>query len=537
MHQETRVGTARHGTWRRTVALARRVVGAALVAANLALLPSDAHTQAPVACASLSTLALADTRIVTAVSVPAGPFAPAGGTPLIVPAFCRVVAKVTPTMDSDIQVEVWLPVPGVWNGKLQGVGNSGWSGAIAYSAMATALQAGYATASTDTGHTGDELTFASGHPEKVTDWAHRAVHVMTVAAKQIVQAAQGRPARHAYFTGCSTGGAQGLTEAQRYPGDYDGIVAGNPGNDRTNRLASYLWAWTAAHPDGDNILPAATLTVVHNAVLAACDGLDGVTDDVIDDPRRCRFDPAVLRCDGVATSSCLTPAQVDAVKKIYDGPRNPRTGEQIFPGLPRGSESFGPTAAAGWRSYTTEPSEPRRLDFWRYFVFNDPKWDWHAFDWDRDIGLARERTRDLNATNADLGAYKTSGGKLLMYLGWNDTIHGSQQALDYYEDVTRRSGGPEATMVFARLFMVPGMGHCAPGPGPSSFDALAALDAWVERGIAPEQIIASRVVNGVVNRTRPLCPYPQVARWKGEGRSDDASHFSCVQPPTSQAAK
>jgi feruloyl esterase len=481
-------------------------------------------------CEQLTSLTIPQVRITAATSVAAGPFEPVPGTRLEVPAFCRVVAVATPTPDSVINFEVWLPPADSWNDNLQGVGNTGWSGAIPYAGMAAALRKNYAAAGTDTGHTGDDLSFAAGHPEKIIDWAYRGVHVMTVAAKLIIRARQGALPQHAYFTGCSTGGAQGLMSAQRYPDDYDGIVAGNPGNDRVGRLASYIWVWNAAHQTPESLIPPEKLQKVNDAVISACDNLDGIKDGVIDDPRRCNFDPGSMLCRGEDTASCLTSRQLEALRKIYNGPHNARQVRQIFPGVPKGSEGG---ANSGWQTYIMEPPEPPRVAFWKHFVFNDPNWDFRTFDWDRDFAYARGRVGAIvDANNPDLRPFRERGGRIIMTAGWNDAIHVSEQAINYYDAVERTIGNDDRTREFFRLFMVPGMGHCAPGPGPSSFDALAALEMWVEHQVAPDRIIASRPAAGdAPARTRPLCPYPLVARPRGSGSTDEAASFQCVSPP------
>jgi len=499
------------------------IIGLAIAIIGAAAAPVPDPGSGAQSCSALTSLSIPNVKITSAVENAAGPFAqPGGGNALDVPAFCRVVAIATPSADSLINFEVWIPPAATWNGKFQGVGNSAWTGAIPYNAMATALRRGYATASSDAGHTGDDLVFGKDHPEKIVDWAYRAVHVMTEVSKLAIRARTGKLPEHSYYTGCSTAGGQGLMAAQRFPDDYDGIAAGNPGSDRTNRVASYLWAWLAAHERPESVILPAKLTLLNQAAIAACDALDGVKDGVIDDPRRCRFDPVALKCPAADEATCLNAAQVEAARKIYEGPKNPRTGQPIFPGVARGSET-------AWGSYYTASPEPQRLAFWKYFVFNDPNWDMRTFDWDRDVAFARAKMGPIvNATNPDLGPFKARGGKMVITAGWADPIHLSEQATQYYESVERVMGGHEKTVDFVRLFMVPGMGHCSPGPGPSTFDGLAALEAWVERGIAPEKIVASRSVNGKVDRTRPLCPYPQVARWNGKGSTDEAASFACV---------
>jgi feruloyl esterase len=501
-------------------------IGAAVFATTV-MQPSRAATS----CAALTALTIPQVRVTSAADVQEGSLSVAAGAPpLKVPAFCRVAAVATPTPDSHINFEVWLPPVDVWNGKFQAVGNSGWTGALAYDAMAAAIQRGYATASTDTGHTGDDLSFAAGHPERLVDWAYRAVHVMTVASKLIVRARQGRLPQQSYFAGCSTGGAQGLMAAQRYPDDYDGIVAASPGNDRVTRLASYLWTWNAAHQTPESRLSPEKLLTVNQAVLGACDAQDGVKDGVIDDPRRCSFDPGTLLCRNEENGTCLTSRQLEALRKIYNGPHHPRQVRQIFPGLPKGSET------SGWQPFFIEPAEPPGLGFWRHVVFSDPGWDPQTFDWDRDLAFARARVGTLvDATNPDLRAFKARGGRIIMTAGWNDPVHAPEDAIWYYEGTERQMGGDDKTKDFFRLFMVPGMGHCAPAsaaPALNTADAMTALEMWTEHQVAPERIVISRPASGETPaRSRLLCPYPLVARWRGSGSSEDAANFACASPP------
>ena len=429
-----------------------------------------------------------------------------------------------PTADSEIHFEIWIPPASAWNGKFEGTGNGGFSSNMGFPAMARALSEGYATAGSDTGHQGDDLKFGINHPEKINDWAYRAVHVMTDTAKLVVRDYYGRLPQYSYFNGCSTGGQQALSEAQRFPGDYDGIVAGDPANNRIHLIAAFLWGWEALEKDPASPLPAAKLPMITKAAVDACDALDGLKDGLIDDPRRCKFDPAVLLCKGGDGENCLTAPQVAAVKKIYDGPKNPRTGAQIFTGWPRGSET-------AWTSYIVGHEEASRNEFWKYWVFNDPKWDWATFDFDRDLAYADQKMAAVNAIDADLKPFKARKGKLVMYHGWADAAVSPMEGVHYYESVQRAMGGAEKTTDFFRLFMAPGMGHCGGGPGSNTFDAVAALDGWVGKGIAPDKIIASHVINGATDRTRPLCPYPQVAKWKGTGSTDDAVNFVCAATP------
>ena len=522
------------------IPITAQVLGTARVTARTA---SGMVTTVGTPCANLAALTIPNITIKSASMVAAGAFTPPGAqSPMTVPAFCRIEATARPTSDSDIRFEVWIPPSDAWNGKFQGVGNGGYSGAISYAAMATALRRGYATASTDTGHTGDDMKFGQGHPERIIDWAWRSIHVMTDAAKVIVRDHGGKLPDRSYFNGCSSGGHEALSEAQRFPEDYDGIIAGDPANNRIRQTFAFLWSWTATHTmDGQPILPAAKLPLITKAAIEACDGNDGLKDGIIDDPRRCHFDPVKLLCrngsSGLAGSddaTCLTQAQVDAVKKVYDGVKSPHTGEQIFAGWPRGSEGFGDSPIQSWRQYVMDPAEPMRVGFFRYFLFHDPNWDWRTIDWDRDLAYADQKLPFMQAVERDLTLFKKHGGKLLMYTGWADPVVPPQDTAAYYDGVVKTMGGIEKTREFFRFFAAPGMGHCGGGPGPNQFDTLAALEQWVEKGAAPDKLIASHITNGKVDRTRPLCLYPLVARWKGVGSTDEAANFSCVtaEPPS-----
>jgi feruloyl esterase len=484
-------------------------------------------------CENLAALTIPTVTIHAAAMVAAGAFTPPGAqAPITLPAFCRVEATARPTADSEIRFEVWIPPVEAWNGKFQGVGNGGYQGSISYGALATALRRGYAAASTDTGHTGDDMKFGQGHPEKVIDYGWRAVHLMTDTAKLIVRNAQGRFAEKSYFVGCSAGGHQAMSEAQRFPADYDGIVAGAPAHNRIRQAFGFMWSWTATHgADGKPLLTQPKLALVSRAVVEACDALDGLKDGLVADPRGCAFDPAKLACKaGDDEASCLTAPQVEALAKVYEGAKNPRTGEQIYAGWPRGSESFGEPASQSWRQYLLEPGEPSRIGLFRYFLFHDPSWDARTLDYDRDLAYAEERLAHLPAVSRDLSAFKRLGGKLLAYAGWLDPVVPPQDTTAYYDAVAKGMGGYDKTRDFFRLFMAPGMGHCAGGPGPNQFDALTALEQWVEKGVPPETLLASHGSNGKVDRTRPLCAYPQVARYKGAGSIDEAASFSCVTP-------
>jgi len=473
-------------------------------------------------CDGVRTMSLPNVTVTTATTLPAGPFQPVGipaRPPVVLPAHCRVVVVLTPSADSHIEMELWMPAEN-WNGKFEAVGNGGWAGVISYAAMAQALNEGYATASTDTGHMGGDALFAIGHPEKLTDFAYRAVHEMTVTAKAIVTAFYGQAPRLSYFNGCSTGGRQGLMEAQKYPQDYDGIVAGAPANNETHLGA---WHMAVSAPIVRN--PAAALTVakleiVHRAVLQACDARDGVTDGLINDPPRCAFDIGTLACRGGDAADCLTADQVTSMRRVY-GAATLRDGTVVFPGKEFGSE-LGLGVSVGGGSLGIAAG-----DF--QIAYGDPAWDIKTFDIDRDLPVADAKVGIDDAIDPDLRAFKAHGGKLLLYHGWNDQLIAPRNTISYYESVRMKLGGTESD--FIRLFMAPGMMHCGGGDGPNQFNPVSALERWREQSIVPGEIIAVHVTNGVVDNTRPLCPYPEVAVYSGHGSTKDALSFSCKTAP------
>jgi feruloyl esterase len=504
------------------------------VVSTLAVLAAlTAATVSGATCESLSAVSLKDATVTRAEVVPPGKFSPPDGgrrgapraDPYAdLPAFCRVAATLTPSSDSDIKIEVWLPASATnWNGKFQAVGNGGWAGVISYTAMADALRAGYATASTDTGHVGGRGTFALEHPEKLIDFSWRSEHETTVKAKALVKAFYNATPKRSYWNGCSTGGRQGLKEAQMFPDDFDGIIAGAP----ANRTAISLWIADAVLKDRASYIPPAKYPVLHQAALAACDAADGLKDGLIDDPSRCHFDPAVLLCKGADEPSCLTNAQVAAAKKIYSPATNPRTGAELFSSLVPGSE-------LGWGIQAQGPEPSANIyDQYRYVVFKDANWDWKTFDFDKDVARGdRPENVIMNATNPDMKAFFSHGGKLLLYHGWSDPQVPTLNTIKYYNSVVKNLGGADKAADRVRLFLAPGMGHCGGGEGPSVFDKIGPLERWVEQGKAPDMLPASHVIDGKVDRTRPLCPYPQVARYKGNGSIDDAMSFECAAPTT-----
>jgi len=483
-------------------------------------------------CESLALLKLPDTTITLAKTVAAGAFTSptSGGVGIAgrpaftkfetLPSFCRVTATLTPSSDSDIKIEVWMPVSG-WNGKLQSVGNGGFAGMISYPAIAVALTDGYATTSTDTVHIGNSGDFLFGHPEKLIAYGYRSVHEMTIAAKAIIAAFYGRTPSKSYSNGCSTGGRQSLAEAQLYPADYDGIIAGAPGNYVTHMLAWRFWVFEAVHKDEASYVPPKKYPAIHKAVLEACDALDGLKDGLITDPRRCHFDPKVLTCKGADGPSCLTTAQVEAVRKLYSAAINPRTGQEIFPGFEPGSE-LGWAALAG--------PQPPPLEQYKYVVFKNPDWDFHSFNLDKDVALADKLdNHTVNHIDPNLRKFFERDGKLLMFHGWSDQLIPPLNSVNYYQSVVKTVGVAKTTNSI-RLFMFPGMTHCGGGEGPNIFDAISTLSQWVEKGETPTNMIASHFTNNVADRTRPVCQYPQVAKYKGTGSIDDAGNFACQAP-------
>jgi feruloyl esterase len=492
-----------------------------------------AFAQQPNSCEGLTGLKLSKTTITSAQIVAAGEFAPpaapgrAGGrgpAPIYktLPAFCRVSVTLTPTSDSDIKSEIWLPVAG-WNGKFEVDGNGGWAGNIGYQAIAQALANGYASASTDTGHTVPSASFALGHPEKMIDFGYRAVHVTTVAGKALISAFYGDAPQESYFNGCSTGGRQAMNAVQRYPSDFNGVIAGAPVNPMTRLHAGSMHNTMFAHRDEATYIPPEKYAMIHKAALAACDKLDGVEDGVIENPMACKFDPKVLECKGADAPTCLTKPQVELANAIYGGTFNPRTKELVFPGLERGSE-------LGWRVTAGPEPEGPAIDTFRYVVFDDPNWDWKTLNFDGDIALSDKKgNATINAVETDLTPFFSAGGKLLMYHGWADPNVAPRNTVNYYNSVLKTMGGASKVSGEIRLFMAPGMGHCGGGDGPNTFDKIEVLDKWVTTGKAPDSIVASHSTDGKVDRTRPLCPFPQVAKYKGTGNTDDAANFTCAQ--------
>ncbi len=500
----------------------KRMPAIAFVAAGLIGAAGTVHAAT---CESLATLALHNGKITNVQAVPAGGFTPPGarggrGAGMAdLPAFCRVEATLTPTPDSDIKIEVWLPSAN-WNGKFQAVGNGAWNGAIGYAALADALRRGYAASSTDTGHAGGSASFALGHPEKLIDFAYRSEHEMTVKAKAIVNAFYGSAPKYSYWNGCSAGGRQALKEAQMFPEDFDGIIAGAPGLDWSGRSAQAVKVAQALEKEVARLSPAKQ-HALYEAVLQACDATDGVKDGLIENPQACTFDPKVLECHGEDGPGCLTSAQVATARLLYTPTVAAGTKREIA-GLPFGSEAN--WTDLGW----SVSARATGLDHYRFVVYKDPSWEIARFNLDTDIARIDEgESAAINASDPNLKPFFDRGGKLLQYHGWADPQISALNSVNYYKRVAALLGGTQKVQASYRLFMAPGMAHCGGGEGPNDFDKVAPLEQWVEHGQAPDSLIASHAADGKVDRTRPLCPYPQTAHYKGSGSVDDAANFVC----------
>ncbi len=505
------------------------------------LFPANAASQ----CESLSTTALPNTTITAAESVPAGKFIPPYGSTVDVLAFCRVTGVLRPSIDSYIQFEVWLPASG-WNEKYLGVGNGGFAGSIDYRALAGNLKRGYATAATDTGHEADaeDASWAYRHPEKVIDFGYRALHDTTADAKLLIQSFYSQAPRHSYFDSCSDGGREALMEAQRFPEDFDGILAGAPANAWSHMLASGIDVTRSIMGNPEGYVSGTKLPAITAAVMAACDAQDGIKDGILNDPAHCHFDASVLLCKSVESRSCLTQPQIASLKKIYSGGQDSQ-GRRLFPGLIPGGEDpgwaewvvgFGPGGSFG--TVYTE-------NYFRYMVYNDPAWNLLSANVDKAEQMADKTTAQaLNATDPDLHRFSDRGGKLILYHGWNDQAISPWNTVNYYNSVVSKMGA-QSTQRFVRLYMVPGVQHCFGGPGATSFGQLGtstakgpehgvytALEEWVEKGTAPGNLIGTKYKKDDsskgVQMTRPLCAYPAIAKYRGSGDPNDDTNWACA---------
>jgi feruloyl esterase len=475
---------------------------------------APAGVEAAGSCESLLELKLPATTITLAALDTAS-------DPRPLPDSCRVAATLRPSADSEIKMEIWMPASN-WNGRYQAVGNGAFNGTINRGAMAAALARGYAVSSTDTGHTGGGAGFALGHPEKVIDFGWRAVHETAAASKRIIAAYYGGAPKVSYFNGCSAGGRQAMKAAQRFPADFDGIIAGAPGLDWTGRAAQAVRIAKHLEQNESARLGQPQRQLLHDAVLASCDLLDGVKDGVLENPKRCTFDPGVLECKGSDQTSCLTPPQVETARMIYSAAVNPQT-KRAISGLERGSE-------LGWTDLGwTASARATGLDQFRFLVFADPAWTIQRFNFASDIVRAEETDNDtINALDPNLAPFISRGGKLIQYHGWSDPQIAPAGTTQYYERVVQALGGRDAVHAGYRLFMAPGMGHCSGGEGPNSFDMIAALERWVEERVAPSHVMATLSrPSPMSDRSRPLCPYPEVAVYTGSGSTDDGANFAC----------
>ena len=520
---------------------ARRISGAAASALSLAaaLAATSAHAAS---CTDMASLKLKDVTILSAQEVSGGSFTPPdkGARPITgLPTFCRVYASIHPTGDSDIRTEVWLPANG-WNGRYDGIGANGLGGAIHYPEMGVALARGYATSATDTGHNNDagDGVWAMNHPQKIIDFGYRSTHLTAVLAKDVIAAFYGDRPRYSYFEGCSQGGQEALMEAQRFPDDYDGIVSGDPDYQSTHHeIGGHLFVpWLLNAADPTYAFTAAKAKALGDAVNAACDGLDGVVDGVIENPLICKFDPAVIQCaNGGDGPDCLSAREVGLVRSLYKGV-DQYMGEGFYGGYLPGSE------AATWRGFIAGNPVAGNgharvgFPFFKYF-YALPNWDFAKWDWKTDPArIMNAKVGDetmsgvMDVASADLSVLAARKGKVIQFHGWGDSNVSPISSSRFHDrvGVALKAKGMNPDDSY-RLFMVPGMGHCVGGPGPDKFDMLTAMVAWVEHGQAPNQIAAAHVSEGKVDRTRILCPYPQVAKYKGAGPKEEASSFACAK--------
>ena len=498
-----------------------------LAALFLAVAPMQARSAGVATpCERLKELNLAHVAVVDARVIESKP--PASVDAATLPSYCRVMATARPTPDSEIRIEVAIPLASAWNGKFLQLGNGGFAGVIPESDFVSGLQAGFAVAATDDGHQGavNDAKWAQGHPEKFIDYAYRSLKETTDTAKRVINAFAGRKPSYSYFSGCSGGGREALAEAQRYPGDFNGILVGDPASNFIALIAGGAWNVQAAAATPESAIPASKVPAIEAAALKACGDQDGV----VENPLGCKFDPAQLRCAGTDTDQCLSDAQVTTLSKIYGGARNPRTGERILSGFEPGAEA----EPGSWDLWGSEWGLAFGKNFLRYIVFDDPNYDILKFDLDRDFKMMSEKfSSTLDAVNPDLRKFKEHGGKLIQYHGWEDPAIPPRESIAYFDLVQLKMGD---TSNFYRLFMAPGMLHCAGGRGPNPVHppAMAALVNWVEHGRAPDRLIvpkrAGNKAAGAIERTRPLCPHPQLAQWDGIGDWKSADSFRCATP-------
>jgi len=496
-------------------------------------------------CDAIRTMSTPQTIVMSADVVPAGIFTPppqpapppppagaapaaaAGGRgrgraagappppPEPIPQHCRVKLTLKPSSDSNIYSELWMPTDN-WNGRLLIVGNGGFAGSIqGYGDMQVALRLGYATAATDTGHNasdGPNGMFALGHPEKIVDFAYRALHETTAESKRLIKTMYSRNVQMSYYKGCSTGGREGVMAAQRFPDDYDGIIAGALANRHIHMHTAGSARQIVLARNPDMAISPEKAQMVTEAVMNTCDTLH---EGFLNNPKQCTFDFSTLLCKGAESNECLTPAQLKAVDMFYGGLKN-RKGEVIFAGQTLGNPL----------TPQRSPENVNVIDTVRIWAFQNASYDWRSFDLDRDMPIIDQKIGFVDATDPDLKKFKAHGGKLLLYAGWADTTITPVNTVEYYESVVKKMGASE-TKDFTRLFMVPGMAHCRGGDGPDTFDTIGTMEKWREKGQTPVTIAATNRSSGL---SRPLCAYPQYAKYKGNGDLKDAANWSCVAP-------
>jgi feruloyl esterase len=517
----------------------RAITFATFLLAAVVLLPAPGL--AAVRCEDLAQLSLSAATVTSARMVPAGGFAlPGPGRNTAaqqqlfgkLPPFCRVMVTANPARDSDIKIEVWLPESG-WNGKFQAVGEGGLAGFIPYALMAQALAEGYATSGTDTGHVGNNADFMPAHPDKLIDFAYRSTHEMAVAGKAVIGAFYDSAPRWSYYNACSGGGRHALTSAQRYPDDFHGIVAGAATWNQARLDAARIGVNLTVNRTPESRIPPGKYPMIHDAVLKACDGSDGVTDGVIENPGTCNFDYSTLACKGADGPSCLTAPQVESAKVLTSPFRDQGTGKVLLEAHLR------PGAELQWGTLGGPEPLANSLARVRNFHLKDPAWEFRLVNIAADIERAARMDNGLLASdNFNLKPFFDRGGKLLMWHGWSDPQVPAQNSIIFFENVLKTVGARAQASI--ALFMLPGVLHCGGGPGPDTFDKMAAISKWVEQGQKPVRIVASHLTDGKADRTRPLCPFGQVARYGGVGNTNDATNFSCVaastigkdQPPT-----
>lgn len=509
-------------------------------------------------CRSISGLKLPHAVVTRAEPILEGEYLAPDGITYSVPAFCRVSGVAVPTEDSHIKFEIWMPINS-WTGRFYHQGGGGFSGNIDQwsPSLVDFIKKGSVVTITDTGHEGKNTdgSWALRQPEKIIDYGYRSLKETTDNAKRVVKEFYGKKPDYSYFSGCSNGGRQAMMAAHRYPEDWDGMLIGAPANDFIRLVTTHAWRYHALSGQSKSAIPISKLPAIQKAALASCEGEAHVNQEVAADPRFCRLDTDDLNCNEKESDSCLTVAQADALEKIYEGPRNPRTGKKLYPGFESTVENQGE-----WAKYIIGTAENVRSQYamadglFSNMVFDNPEWDIHSLDYDKDIDfasskdIAGERLSDvLSIVSPDFKKMEAKGAKVIMYHGWGDAAISAKGVIQDYEGVVKKMGGIAKTQNFYRLFMVPGMLHCGRGPGANAFgqfpispglkkdakhDVHLALEAWVENDRVPESVIATKYIDDNPEKgvafTRPICPYPKVPVYKGEGDDSQAASFHCL---------